>query len=432
MESLKKYKKQMDRMYYIFLVIILLYEILGSTSLLYYLTVWIAGKMSGMDPALAGLIFQSVVNLRFLIIIPAIYVVVAEARNWGERALLGGMLLLGWIYLFYMREWNDTVMFKAMIMLVASYGKDFRKIAKYSMWVSGSIMFLALVLSLLGIIPEFNMVRNNVVRHSFGTLGPTTFAGHVAAILITLIFIRDWKLKWFDLALLVIMSVLNLLFVDGRAALLEVVLATGAAVCFMFIHRRELAFYQKGGEIIRKILLWSYVILMAGYMWMMVSYNPDPEAFYHKIPFLSSFEGRISVPHNMLDQLPPSLFGNYFEKYDSMSYNLEDLYVSGEYTFLDSSYARLYMIYGIVGMLAGVLVFTGIQYRLYKKKQTYRMLLLAIVGFIYVVQRGLFEPGSNILLLLLFADIDGLIVNDLPQKNGKNRQTKKEMGDNGK
>ena len=76
--ELMKYDKAMDKMYWFFLVFILVYEILGSTPFLYYFTEWYAGLFQNTSPELAAMLYQSMMNLRFLIIIPAIYNIITD------------------------------------------------------------------------------------------------------------------------------------------------------------------------------------------------------------------------------------------------------------------------------------------------------------------------------------------------------------------
>ena len=178
-EALKKYSKVMDRMYWIFLVAILLYELLGSTYFLQNFVVWFAGLFKGGSPEFVAMLYQSIVNLRLLIIIPAVYNILVEAETRREQVILSGMLLVGWIYAILMREQNDTYIFRDMAMIVASYGKDYKKIAHVSMWLAGIVMLLTVSSYFLGILPERTLEQDGMVRHSFGTLGPTNLAGHL-------------------------------------------------------------------------------------------------------------------------------------------------------------------------------------------------------------------------------------------------------------
>lgn len=430
--KLNTYRKSMEKIYYIFLAINLIYEMLGKTSILYYMAYGIVGLMHGMDPELAALLFRSFLNLRFLIIIPAAYAIVMDTKTQRERILLIAMLALGWIYFFRFREWNETEVFRTMLLIVASYGKDYKKIARYYILIAAGVLIISAFLSILGLLPEYNMVRNGRVRHSFGTLGATTEAGIWCFILMTIMFLRDGALKSKDLLLIAVMTILNIVFVDGRVALLCTVLATGTCLCFMFARKKRFSLPEKLLRISGILLTAVYIIVAGVYMLLMVSYRPDPDAFYHRISFFSSYEGRFATPNSMLEELPPSLFGNYYDKYDAVTRTLDDVYVdvNERYTFLDSSYAALYLIYGIAGLLVTIALLTGLQYRLLRKKQYFRMCLMAIASLFFVVQRGILDPLYDIVLLMLFAKIPPAAGGVADIKKGKNKITEGE--ENGK
>ncbi len=406
-KQLESYRKSMDRMYWIFLQIILLYELLGSTPLLGYLAEAMARAMSGMAPELAALIYQSIMNLRFLIILPAVYNIIMEARDNRIRIILGGMLMLGWLYAFLMREQNDTYMFKVTLMMVASYGKDHKRILKYSMWLALSVMVLVILLNLLRIIPEYTLERDGRVRHSFGTLGPTNLAGHFCFIIMTYIFLADGSLAWWGYAIIVLLSVLNLWLVDGRTAFLSIFLATVGCLIYELIRKKQIHIPDKLRWIWERVLLVAYPLVSGVYLVMMFTYNEDPGIFYNKYGVLASFRGRLRNAQRVMGVTGNSLFGNYYQNYWVEGNVFKN---TGNYEFLDSSYARLLLMYGIVAFALIISVFTVIQWRLMKKRQIFRMYLLAVLALHFVMEHHILEPAYNIFLLLCFAklpDIQG-------------------------
>lgn len=405
-EELKKYGKVADRMYWIFLVVILVYELLGSTPFLLYFTTWLSAAFKNSSPELAGLIYQSVVNLRFLIIVPAVYNIVVEAKNNRERIILTAMLLLGWFYAFYMREQNDTYIFRDMAMIVASYGKDYRKIAKISMWLAGGIMAFTVLMNLMHVIPEFNLERDGQVRHSFGTLGPTNLAGHVCFVIVTYIFIKDGDLKWPAYACIVILSALNLIFVDGRTAFLSVFLICAGCLVFTLFRKKGWSVSEKFMKIWRYLLMASYVLVPGIFMIWVFTYRDDPDIFYNRYHVLQSLAGRILNPNRILGVTGITPFGKYYDNYWLEGNVFKN---TGEYEFLDSSYARVLIMYGLVAFVLILILFTWIQYRLLKKKQTFRMYILAVLSLHFMMEHHLLEPAYDIFLLLPFASLDTLI-----------------------
>ncbi len=154
---------------------------------------------------------------------------------------------------------------------------------------------------------------------------------------------------------------------------------------------------------IGKILEYSYIVMFSMFFVLAAIFNDNALSLYQKIPFGESVGGRIAIASRFMYELQPSLFGNYMEKYGYADRSFEQV---GEYLFIDSSFARMYFIYGLVVLGGCVILFTAIQKRLLKKGQIFRMFIVAASGLLFMMQKGILEPGYNIIPLLLLANID--------------------------
>ncbi|MBP5606968.1 MAG: hypothetical protein J6X66_01690 [Lachnospiraceae bacterium] len=178
-EQLKKYKTAMDKVYYFFLAMVLFYEISTQTPLVADVVGFIGARLPQMSYDAAMLLFNSIMNLRLLIVIPAVYTIAVDMKTARERLSAVLLILLGWFYVFYMREWNDSAVLIIAALITASYGKDFRKIIQYYAVIICGVIGLAFILNRLGIIPEDILERDGWARHSFGMNGPTALSGHL-------------------------------------------------------------------------------------------------------------------------------------------------------------------------------------------------------------------------------------------------------------
>lgn len=405
-EKLEKYKRSMDRMYCFFLAFIIVTEFFKSTPIV--MNLYLLG-LQGFDRTMpqlsyetAKLIISLLMNLPLLVAIPAVYVIIAEMKTGKERVIGILFLLLGWFYSIYLRKWNDGFLFRTLLLIVASYGKDFRKIAKISIAAVASCLLVVTVLSIAGVIPAYDMERNGRVRHSFGVYAPTGYAAHLSMTILTLLFLRNGKLRWFEWIFAAVLAGINIVFIDGRVSLLTTVLACAGAAVYGIVRRSGWKIPEKIPGIFRKLLTFSYLIIAGIYLVMMLTYDYERNAFYRNVPFLSTFEGRIGVPHRLLSELGLSLFGNYLNRYWPAEYSVIQI---GEYNFLDSSYARMLLIYGVVGLALTLWIFTKVQWRLMKRQQTFRMYLLAVLALDHVVERFLMDPMYHVFMLLFFATI---------------------------
>ncbi len=404
-KTLRKYKRPMDVLYWFFFAFTIITEFLRSTLMLNMMIVLgmraLAFVVPHMSVSTANLIFSLILDLPFLILIPALYVIAAEMKSMRERLVALLLLVLGWFYTIHMQEWNDGFMFRVLLLIVASYGKDFKKIAKVSIVIISACLLLSMALSIAKVIPEYNLERNGKIRHSFGIYSPVGFAGHITVIILMVIFLRNGLLRWMDYLAIAILMIFNAIFIDGRAPLLTTLLATFGSVIYSIATRGKWKIPEKIMNPVRRILACSYPIIAGIYFLMMMLYS-EKDAFYHHIPFLSTYEGWIAVPHRLIGEIGISVFGNYMQYYAEAEHSLVQ---NGIYNFLDSSYSRMLMIYGVVGLLLTLWIFTKIQCRLKNNKQTFRMYLMLVLALNYVVERFLMDPMYNVFVLLFFAAI---------------------------
>ncbi len=403
-EQLEKYRKPMDRMYWIFLVFILLYNCLSSTPLISFFTYLLQNAFSGMDPTLQDLLINDIYGLRYLIIIPALYTLIMDVKERKKLIIMVGMLILGWFYALYWRDQNDMLIFEIMLLLVASYQKDFKKIARISMVIASSVMILAFILWAVGFLPDYTIMRGDMVRHSFGTIYCTDLAAHWCFIILTYIFVNDGKIKWYAWAIIAGLMIFNALFLGGRMSLICVALALTGSIVKVLMEKHAFRLQDTVAQIWKYVMLISYVVLAAFYLILNFTYSDSPKWFYNSIGFLRSLGGRLNTSWRVTQVFPVSAFGNYFIQIGDGFEAREKL---GFYTFLDCSYIRVYVMYGVIAFVAAIAVFTAIQYRLMKKNRLFWMFIMAIVALNCFIEHHMLDTGYNIFILLLFASLPG-------------------------
>ena len=144
----------MEKLFFLLLAWELIYEVLRTTPFPGYAETAVANLSGGLTGAQVETIFQGIYNIRLLMLIPALYAVFVEMKNWRERIPALAGIGLGFFYSIHMREWNDHTMLMLMLLLVASYKKDFRRIAHYSIAIVSILYILTAVICIFGLIPE--------------------------------------------------------------------------------------------------------------------------------------------------------------------------------------------------------------------------------------------------------------------------------------
>ena len=174
-------------------------------------------------------------------------------------------------------------------------------------------------------------------------------------------------------------------------------------------------------------MLASYLIVIAVFMIWVATYSEDPEVFYNKYHVLYSLAGRIQNPNRILGVTGLTLFGKYYDHYWLSGNVFKN---TGEYEFLDSSYARVLIMYGLVAFILIVLLLLWTQYRLFKNKHTFRMYVLAVLSLHFMMEHHLLEPAYNIFLLLPFASLDNLQTDPVKAAADKDKKKKTKKAEN--
>ncbi len=399
-EQLLKYQKSMEKMYYVSIGILLAYNVFNSSAMAHYFFEWLYGLFGDMPGDLKTLIVDSICMIRYMIIFPALYNLVVEVKNRRMRLLMIGMLLLGWFYAFYWRQYSNTTIFEIMIVVVASDGKDFKRVGYQSIIISGIILILSFALSIAGILPDFIKMRGDFARHAFGMLYCTDLAAHWCYLLLTYLFIKDGKMKWWFYLIVVLLSMVNILFVDARNSLIIVVLACIGSVVYQMASKRKWNISPRVGDLLQWGLVFSYVIFAGLFLILTFAYSKQLVTVLDKIPgFATSITPRLATSRRATMVFPISLFGSpYIQIGDGMG-TADFLEI---YTFLDDSYISVYVINGIVALLVLLALATYSQVRLKKEGHVLRMFLLALVAMHCFVEHHWTEVGYNIFLVLPF------------------------------
>ncbi|MBO6205779.1 MAG: hypothetical protein J6O73_02460 [Lachnospiraceae bacterium] len=405
-ELLGKYKEKMDKVYYVALAYNLLSHVLAVTPVILFIELLVRKLANGtMTEGQIRLLIDSMINLRLFIVIPAVFTVLVEMDKQRDQLISISFIALGWFYSFHMREWNDNYIFNLALLIVASYKKDFHKILRYSIWIVSIVTGLCVVVTALNILPShYDLIRNGRVRHAFGMTGPTGFAGHVCFVLLMIAFVKDGCLKWYDYLCVVILSILNILLVDGRVALLCAGLLLAGSLVKYIMQVKGWEISERISKPVKYVFLSSYALIGGMFMLLAGLYKPEFLERFSGNRILESFAGRLEPPHRLMQELSFSFLGNYYTKYFQAEHSFVQ---NGEYNFIDSSYARMYLIYGLVGFVLTMLICTLMQWRLMKENMIYRMYILSICAVFYLVQRGIFDPDYHVFPLIITANLLG-------------------------
>ena len=394
-EVAERYRSGMEKMYWIFQTIILLYDRLGTTPIIAGVKSCVENLFSDYSADLVDLVFYFFLNLRYLIIIPAIYTWIIDIKGWRRKTITAAFLALGLFYADYWQKLNDTMIFEIMLLIVASYGKEFKRIAYQGIRITLGVVFTAVVLWCFKVLPDYPQISEEYTRHSFGMFFYTDLAAHLLFIVALYIFVKNGALNKREYIVAIVLILLNIIIIRSVPSVLcALLLVFGCAV------RDNVKNVTQGKLCLacKWLFVGAFVFCAAIYMVLNFSYTDDAAALYNSCGLLRGLGERLRISANVTRVLPFSWFGKYFFQIgirgDAMSSSVSFL------TFLDCSYIRIYVMYGVVAFIFVLVLFSGIQYRLLKSKMVFKMFVLAVVALHAIAEHRLMDPAYNLFLLL--------------------------------
>ena len=304
------------------------------------------------------------------------------------------------------------------LLIVAAKDVPFRKILKVYLLMNITIMGLAFVASLLGVVENLAYTNDewDGYRYSFGCVYTTDFAAHVFFMLLAAFYLYQERLRWYHYAgtcaiaifiyyfcfakLDTICIILIILFFGGYHILQwqskrECIVVPGIEKDSqqIFVFKRTKA-YLKWKGLWMKFALISMPALTILMYFLSDSYKQDNE-FLETIN--ETITGRLAFGKKGLEDYGISLFGEEVPMVGfGGSTTLEE-----EYFFIDSSYLNILLRYGILFLIMVFIIYGTICYK--NKKDTILMMAIVLLAISCFIDHHIIEEAYNPLTYALFA-----------------------------
>lgn len=298
---------------------------------------------------------------------------------------------------------NITFAF-AVLMLCALRSIDIKRVAKWSFFIMGSLFFVVVVLSLVGVIPDWIFSRGSVLRHSLGFTYPTdAFAVYLATVIIGVVAFRT-KIPYVALLVAEAINFGLYWYTDGRLSFILVTVLLIALVVLKLLYSKVNNFEKTLDKILTNkavgvVLVCVPFIFLIGSVALVLMYKNNVGIAVTINQLLSD---RLVHSSAALSNYPLLPFGTFVEwqGFGGVGYaeaRPEDFV----YNFVDISYIRGLFDFGVVPTIA---IVTG--YGLAIKKAAQKKELVLVVALLATVLWCFVEPfiftiGKNIMVVCL-------------------------------
>lgn len=305
------------------------------------------------------------------------------------------MLVITW------RTSKEFSLFSMGIFVLGARNVDFKRIIKIYFYVGMLLLAFVVISAMGGLIRNLVYRRDmtNIVRQSFGIAYPTDFAAHVLYLILAYAYLKFGKIKWYDYAVFLVAAVFLVKFSDARLSAYAIILA----IPVLWIGQRA----QTDHLLSRFIasFYWTVPILSA-YLVIIASYFFTPSnKILTKVNNASS--GRLFLGHKAISEYGFSMFGKQIIEHGwgganglKMSQN-----APANYFFVDSSFLRMTILYGIIMAIIILLAMTKISWESFQKGSFALASIIVIVSVSAMVEQRLLDLAYDPFLIALLANV---------------------------
>lgn len=256
--------------------------------------------------------------------------------NWKQ--LLGELIIIT-LAVVSMRSAASSVMLLLTVFVLGVRNVSFNKIIKIYFWISFILLVGIMISAFLGIIANLIFYRGNIIRHAFGIVYPTDFASHVLSLILAYCYL-DFKhlntIRYIGIALI---SLLLYYFCNTRLTSFTLLI-----LIIALIFAKQAQRGNRGAHIIMSYS-WGVMPLLA---YMSISLGVLYDKNVHILNKLNDLlSNRLSLSHHAIYHYGFTLFGQFVVEHGwGKGPNAAKSIHS--YFFIDSSYIRMVVIYGII------------------------------------------------------------------------------------
>lgn len=304
-----------------------------------------------------------------------------------------GLLILTW------RTSQNFALLPLGFFIIGARNVNFREIIKLYFIVSLILLIFIMLSADIGLIKNLTYQReqSNTIRQSFGSVYPTDFASHVLFSVLAYIYLKFDKLTWKSYIVFIVIAFLLITFCDARLSSIALIISVPVVIVGQRAEKDKL---------ISKFIAsfyWIFPVITAYISLMGAIFFDENNQGFVKINNLVS--GRLALSHEAFEKYGFSLFGKNVIEHGWGGTQGLTMFKSdpAKYFFIDSSYVRVTIFYGILVMLLLIAAMTIIALRPIHNGLFALASVMVIVSISAMVEQRLIDISFNPFLFALFA-----------------------------
>lgn len=302
--------------------------------------------------------------------------------NFERKKFLGLMVMIGVSVLCFLSNSNMTMVLY-MVFFVSAYDLDAERFLKVTVAVQGFLLAFVVLGSQIGLVEDYIFTPESRLRHGLGFSWTTTSAILFLFIVFEYIAVRKEKIKYMELILLEFFGFILYELTNSRMAfaLCSVFLVVIAAAKLFQFRFPISKFFRKLFVLVPGALCVLAIAIHA-------FYNPGSALWEKLNDFLS---GRLKLGKTGIADYGISLFGTPITW---VGYSARQPVVDN-YNYVDCSYLRILLEYGIIFLVIVVAIFSIIVYKAVKSRNYFLVWSVVFVLILSITEPRLMNLSFN-------------------------------------
>lgn len=327
--------------------------------------------------------------------------------NYLPQTIINILALL--ILIVIWRTSHDVKFFSMGVFILGARKVNFRKLIYLYLIIGVLFLFFAICSSLTGLIKNliyYRGAKTDVVRQSLGIIYPTDFAAHVLYLFLAYFYLRFSKLNIFDYLSLILSAIILMIVSDARLNVYALILM----IPIFFFGKRA-----KEGKLISSFIAYFYwtVPIITAYIigFLTIFYDRSNHIMLKLNSLLSD---RLKYGSEAFQKYGISILGQRVQEHGwggLKGQNMADRSMLNHYFFIDSSFMRLLIIYGVVATVIVLLIMTIISWHSMQSGTFALASVMIIVSVSALVEQHLLDLSYNPFLIAFLANTATAITN---------------------
>lgn len=300
-------------------------------------------------------------------------------------------------FMVYLKN-GETDILVYVLLILGAKGISFRKIIRLYFSICVSILLFTMVSSQVGLVENhvWDLPYRNI-RIAFGFIYPTDFASHILFLCFCWWYLRGMTLSYLEAWVIVCLGAFVYIFCEARfsAAML---LVLGAIMMHYCYKKRQCKKYRMPLSLTKVLEIIPLLCAVCIHV-CSILYNSSNRLFAWANDLLS---GRLLLAKRAIDIYGFNLWGAYIP----MIGNGGKSSVPEKYFYIDSSYIRFSLCYGLVFLGLFLILFWMAENCIKQKKEWVLMWILALAAVHGLFEQHLFELEFFPFLLVIFSDLE--------------------------